>query len=785
MSSLRSWQLNSVGAAIVNLGVKRPRLVITSAVLITIILAAATVLVKIDTDPENMLPSDDPVRVLNQSIREDFGTRDMIVLGVVDEGGVLTPETLAATSPLIEEIAALDGVVGEGVISFRSAADVPSGELTQRDVDGIAAAVNENALFAGRVFSPDEEGLAVYVPLESKDAANGVASSIQTLMDRSELPATVETYVAGLPLAEEAFGRDMFFQMGLLAPLAGLLIFLLMLYFFRRLSLVMPAMAVAMLSVIWTMGLMIGTGFTVHIMASMIPIFLMPIAILDSIHVLSEFFDRYPRYLDRRETLRAVYKELFVPISYTTLTTAVAFGFLALAPIPPVRVFGLFVAFGVVAAWLLTMLLIPALVMLLSEEGLARGLAGNIEGGSRVLSGGLRRLGVFASRRSLVVVPAVILLAVASVPGIMQISVNDNPVRWFKPGSEIREATEVLNQHFPGTYNASLLVETSDGATLSDPAVATAVADLQERIDGNDVVGQTTSYVDAVTTENFIANGGDEAFRTLPNDQAAIEQSLVSAFGSPRLAVARSLITGDYQRANVQVLLKDGDNQAMKQVVDDVDAYLAGQPLPAGVTTDWGGETYLNLVWQDKMVTGMLQAFLSTFVVVFLLMVLLFRSLRWAVLAMIPMSLTILLVYGALGFAGKDYDMPLAVLSTLVLGIGVDFAIHFIQRYRELLAETGEAGVALDRFFQEPARALTRNAFIIAVGFVPLFFASLVPYIIVGALLASIMVISWLTTLIVLPALIALFSRSAIAEPEAAPASGGVPLIRSAEESGP
>jgi predicted RND superfamily exporter protein len=272
---------------------------------------------------------------------------------------------------------------------------VPQGELSQQDVERIATDVHENPLFAGRVISPDGQGLAVYVPLESKGDANSVSSSIDDLVDGAGLENSADTHLAGLPLAEQAFGRDMFVQMGILAPLAGFLIFLLMLYFFRRLSLVIAAMVVAMLSVIWTMGLLIGTGFTVHIMSSMISIFLMPIAILDSIHILSEFFDRYPRYQDRRETLRAVYKELFVPISFTSLTTAVAFASLALAPIPLVRVFGLFVAFGVFAAWLLTMLFIPAFVILLSEEGLRRGLSKNVEGGSRVLA---HDGGVHASR---------------------------------------------------------------------------------------------------------------------------------------------------------------------------------------------------------------------------------------------------------------------------------------------------------------------------------------------------------------------------------------------------
>ena len=156
-------------------------------------------------------------------------------------------------------------------------------------------------------------------------------------------------------------------------------------------------MILAMVSVIWAMGLLIGTGFTLHIMSSMIPVFLMPIAILDSIHILSEFFDRYPQHKDRKATLRAVCDELFAPITYTTLTTAVAFAFLALAPIPPVQVFGLFVAFGVLVAWLPTMLFVPAYIMLLSEEGLANSLDREPEGRNHVLTSGLRWLGRFAA----------------------------------------------------------------------------------------------------------------------------------------------------------------------------------------------------------------------------------------------------------------------------------------------------------------------------------------------------------------------------------------------------
>jgi len=118
----------------------------------------------------------------------------------------------------------------------------------------------------------------------------------------------------------------------------------------------------------------------------------------------------------------------------------------------------------------------------------------------------------------------------------------------------------------------------------------------------------------------------------------------------------------------------------------------------------------------------------------------------------LPLSTTILAVYGLIGWIGKDYDMPIAVLSSLTLGLSVDFAIHFIQRMRSLVEDTGSFEAAARLAFEEPARAIARNAIVIALGFTPLFFAPLVPYITVGAFMASIMAISGAATLLLLPA---------------------------------
>jgi len=155
----------------------------------------------------------------------------------------------------------------------------------------------------------------------------------------------------------------------------------------------------------------------------------------------------------------------------------------------------------------------------------------------------------------------------------------------------------------------------------------------------------------------------------------------------------------------------------------------------------------------------MFESFLSSFVVVLVMMIILFRSPTWGILAMIPLSMTIAWIYGFIGLIGKDYDMPVAVLSSLTLGLAVDFAIHFLERTRTAVEEAGSWKGGITIMFEEPARAISRNIIVIAIGFTPLLLAPLVPYQTVGIFLASIMTISGLATIFILPAIITLIQK--------------------------
>jgi hypothetical protein len=278
---------------------------------------------------------------------------------------------------------------------------------------------------------------------------------------------------------------------------------------------------------------------------------------------------------------------------------------------------------------------------------------------------------------------------------------------------------------------------------------------LQRRLATLPQVGSTTGITDIVKKVRFELKNGDSAAYIVPDTPEEIAQELFlyeTAGGDPEDLF--KFITPDGDKTVMWLQLRDGDNKAVAAVVDAANAYIADGVPPVGMHFDWGGLTYINVVWQEKMVKGMLNALLGSFAIVLIMMVLLLRSVILGLISMTPLTVTIALVYGAVGLIGKPYDMPIAVLSSMTLGLSIDFAIHFLKRGQETYRRRKDLTETLDELFQEPSRAISRNIVVIALGFVPLLFSNLVPYVTVGAFFLAIMGLSGFATLIILPALV-------------------------------
>jgi len=841
---------------LLQLAIDKPKFVYGVVLLMVLLSFAMMPSLIVDTDPENMLSKDAPARVFHNQTKIDFQMRDMIVVGLVSDKSIFTPNSLQVIEQLSTQILQIDGVIEQDLLSLSVVDNITQEEgggihfeylmkQAPKTLDGslaIQQAVKRLPMLDNTLVSGDNQAIALYVPIMSKDMSYVIAEKIRTISQNfsPEQVAGLTFHITGLPIAEDQFGYEMFVQMGIAAPLAGLAIFVLLWYFFRNFPLIIAPMVVAMATVFIIMGSLIGMGFTVHIMSSMIAIFLMPIAVVDSVHILSEFAEKYKTGDDAGEVVKDVMKHLYTPMLYTSITSAVGFYSLMLTPIPPVKIFGAFIGSGILLAFTLTIIYIPAYISRMKPETLDK-LHNAIQRMEQKgkLANILERLGRFSTQKTKLILIGFVALFLVSVEGITRIEINDNPVNWFKADHEIRIADKVLNEHFAGTYDAWLVFknnETSNSAatvqfkeilsnfnsdtakqinefikaeqsktkqnsfinqnllvllddlTFSaddieqpwleqlvniadkafndskvflDPALLNWQSDFQQALLSTGLVGKSNGLADIVKTVNRELYSGEDKDFVIPQSSNGVAQTLLQYQSSHRPQDLWHFVSKDYQQSLLWLQMTSGDNQHTSMVVEWADNYITEHPMPKNIRYQWAGKSYLNIVWQDAMVSGMIDSLLSSFVIVFLMMVFLFRSLKYGILAMLPLSFTISMIYGLIGWVGKDYDMPIAVLSALTLGLSIDFAIHFLQRARELEKELGSLTQALADMFQEPSRAISRNAIVIAIGFTPLLLSPLMPYITVGFFLASIMALSALVTLILLPALLMIFANKA------------------------
>ncbi|MFH1459027.1 MAG: efflux RND transporter permease subunit [Candidatus Omnitrophota bacterium] len=757
---------------------EKPKLILLITAVLVILALIQFPRIKVDTDPENMLSEDEFVRVFDHQVKKEFTVHNFIVLGIVNEAdpnGVFNVQTLNTIYELTDRIKNIEGVITRELIAPSTKDNIRQGGVgtvifdwlmkgpirEESEALFIRDEAQDNPMFNGTLVSENGKALCIYVPIKQKNMSYKISQEIFSRV--KEFKGTEKYYITGLPVAEDTFGVEMFKQMAISAPLAGLIIFILMWVFFKSIVLIISPMLLAIATVLITMGLLIGFGFPVHIMSSMIPIFLMPIAVLDSVHILSEFFDKYRIIKNKRETVLAVMDELFTPMLYTSLTSAVGFFSLSFSPIPPVQTFGVFVATGVMIAWVLTITFIPAYISQIKEKSLEKfDVKEERAHDHGFIDHVLAKIRDVSLKYAKGIVGISIIITLLSFYGISKISVNDNPIRWFTKHHQIRVADEILNKHFAGTYTAYLVLNAKDTQKqiFIQPAMLRYIENLQEYLLQQGDVGKSTSLADVVKKVYYELLGGDKINNVIPDTKKAVAQCLISYENSHKPDDLWHMTTPDYDKVNIWVQLKSGDNKDMARVVKQVETYVNNNKAPFAFEYNWAGLTYINVVWQNKMVTGMLMNFLGSFIIVFFMMSFLFRSPLRGLISMIPLSITIIFIYSLLGFMGKDYDMPVAVLSALTLGLSIDFAIHFIQRAREIYTQKQDWQSTAQVMFKGPARAITRNALVIAIGFLPLLVAPLVPYRTVGFFMFSIMLVSSLATLVLLPAIMTLMPKT-------------------------
>jgi len=563
-------------------------------------------------------------------------------------------------------------------------------------------------------------------------------------------------YIAGRPVIEVSSGLNALEDLKLMVPLLLFAIAVTLFLMFRSMRGVLLPMLVVCLAIIWTLGVMAAFGVPMYTISTMLPVILVAVGIGDGIHLMSHYEDIVfdDPHRDRRHIVMRLMSELGLPLMITTLTTAVGFLSLWWAEMPPFRLFGIYTALGVVFCWLASVTMVPAVLSLIEPHVSGylkrrRSMRLHDEAGTlvRLLVAGARAM---VERRTLATVALLTLIAIIGF-GARDVFVDSSWIADFREESEVVQANDMLNEKFDGTIFLSVVVDGKKNDAMKSPELLRKIEALQNYVDGLEDVGGSLSLVDYVKSVNKTFHSGDEAYDVLPATTAEIGQYLYLLTLSGRPEQLDTVVDYGYRQANITITIKTDHTQQLKQIIDSVNGFVATEFKGLDVDVNLAGSANNSYVWADLLIDSQAKAIVLSKLGIFLMAAFLFRSFLAGFLTVIPVIATTLIVAGMVGWLAIPLDVSTVLAAGVAIGVGVDYAVHYIFRYsRECKQGMAQAEASL-KAVRTVGKAIVLNATVVTIGFLVLGLSQFPPHVKLGYFVSVYMVVACLAALLLLP----------------------------------
>lgn len=724
-----------------------------------------------DTTTEAFIPDDDPVLVYRDKVKETFGLKDPMVIAVVNNGpnGVFTPNTLELIQWLTKRIKDVEGVDYDRVTSLSTENDIIGTEdgmivepfyesppETQQRADSIRKAVFDFPLYMGSLVG--REGSATLIVAELLDQNQGTRIYHELVELTKEAPVQNETlHVAGEGAISGYLADYVDRDAQRLNPMAALIITLVLIiaYFTIRGALIPNLIVIATVST--ALGAMAFAGIDFYVITNALPIILIAIAVADGIHILGEYYEtveHHPEWTQRRLVIETM-MQMWRPVTITSVTTSAGFvGIWLSSYMPPMKYFGLFSAIGVMTAWIFALTIVPAALALLKPQK-SRLFKTGVRDRSDYFTQFMRGFGSNIMNRPGLVLTLAITVAALGVFGASRLKVNENNIENFQWDEPIVQADNIINKTTDGTTYLDVVVETPDREGLFNPQKLEKIEKLQQYATTLPHVKGSTSVVDFLKQMNKAMHADQKQFYNLPDDSQLIAQYflLYSASGDP--TDFEEYIDYDYRLANVRLRMNSGLYTDQKLVMTRLSEYINTEFNEAGLQATLSGRTALNTHWIGQIGENHFKGVGIALLLVTIFGAISFRSLWAGIYASGTVALAVLLIYAVMGVFGIWLGVGTSMFAAIAIGVGVDFAVHTIDRLRVHIRQEGmPLKEAILELYPTTGRALLFNLFAVALGFGVLATSSTPPLQQFGSLVAVAVGAAFFGGMTLLPALI-------------------------------
>lgn len=718
----------------------RPWTVLAICALATLIAGLGLAGVRKDPSVDAFVPENHPAALARDAAREVFGLEDPMIIGLVaaDGASVFTPAALTALRDIARELADVEGVQADGLISVASENAISGRDgdlyvdpmLEDGPVTPATAALawerlNAMPMLMGLLGSHEGDAVTLIAPVDDPNHAEEVYAEVRDIAER-HAPEGVAAHVAGVAAMNARLADMVTRDTAILVPVTLITVVLILLAALRRpLALLGPAVLIAA-SVVIAVGLMGWTGARYYLISTALPVVVMSIAVADSVHVTTLYLRA--RAADPARDARAgvswALRRTWLPVTMTSVTTAAGFVGLSLgAAMRPISEFGLFAAAGVVAAWAFSLTLLPALLIVTDLKPSARAQKARAE--THRLDAIMRAIAGLAIRRPRVAASAAALALLAAAGFAVHAEFDYHRANYFIDGEAVREADATLNARLDGLNFLDVTVAAPEPGGLMTPGALAAIDALASRIAGLDHVRKVSGIHDYIALMHQALTGAPAG--ELPSAARAPAQYMFLYEASAPPDDFAEEIDYEHQHALIRAQLDTDGYLATRPVVDALEEMVAAFRAETGLEAAVSGRVAVNDGWMSALAANHFRGLALAAGLVFFAALAAFRAILPALLAMLPVFAGALFVYAAMGASGVDIAPATSMTAAICTGLGVDFGIHLIAHARRRLGAGGGLAEALNGEYAVVARACFYSAAAFCIGMAVLMLSSAPP----------------------------------------------------------
>lgn len=740
--------------------------------LVTVFMAYKAVQVTMSYNLAKVVPKDDPDMIVFEAFKEQFGEDGNIVALAIKDSAVYQVDNFRKFKYLSDEIATLEGVTevislpamqkmmkDTKVKKFYLEPIFPEIPDSQEKLDSMLAFALDQKFYSGQIINPENGAIMILAGID-KVYANS-KKRIQLIDDIHMLgklfteSTGIEIHYVGLPFVRAVIVVKVKQEMQMFVLLSVLITGLIMLLFFRSKTAVIFPLLIIGVIVIWVLGTIVLMQYKITLLTGVIPSIIVIIGIPNSIYLFNKYHQEYNLHKDKSRAIRKVIQKIGVVTLITNATTAVGFGVLGFTDVSILKEFGIVAAINIMATFVVSIILLPSVFSYLPPPSWKHLKHLSFKPLDKILTG----LDLLVHRYKypiFFVTGVVIVLALVGLYRVKAIAfmVDDIPEE-----SQIKKDLYFFENNFSGIMPLEIIIDTGRPKGVHDLKNLTVIDEFEQFLQDQKYISKPVSVVSFIKAmrQAFYNNNPDRY--SLPNkrdrnfilryfNKEGEESSLLSAFVDSTNQIMRiSLKVADIGSDRMDSLINNVIKPKKEEVFKDT-------KMKATIT----GTTLLFIKGNNFLVSNLKFSFLLAFFIIAIIMGMLFANLRMIIISLIPNIIPLVITAGIMGFAGIPLKPSTAIVFSIAFGISVDYAIHFLAKYRqELFSSNFFVPVAVSKALREIGPSMIYTSVVLFAGFIIFTFSDFGGTVALGFLTSTTLFISLLTNLILLPALLLAF----------------------------